>query len=93
MSKSLLEELHNCYTSSCYADSMLTATVLSSGATETSDAGTISDFMQRFRERYFLNERLSVDDLKGISADFAAICRRVSEHLVLVLPSVFPIDE
>ena len=39
------------------------------------------------------NERLSVDDLKGISADFAAICGRVSEHPILVLPSVFPIDE
>ena len=38
-------------------------------------------------------ERLSVDDLKEISADFAAICRRVSEHPILVLPSVFPIDE
>ena len=39
------------------------------------------------------DERLSVDDLKGISADFAAICGRVSEHPILVLPSVFPIDE
>ena len=39
------------------------------------------------------HERLSVDDLKGISADFAAICGRVSEHPILVLPSVFPIDE
>ena len=39
------------------------------------------------------DERLSVDDPKGISADFAAICRRVSEHPILVLPSVFPIDE
>ena len=38
-----------------------------------------------------INERLSVDDLKGISADFAAICRRVSEHPILVLPSIFPI--
>ena len=38
-------------------------------------------------------ERLSVDNPKGISADFAAICRRVSEHPILVLPSVFPIDE
>ena len=38
------------------------------------------------------NECLSVDDLKGISADFAAICRRVSEHPILVLSSVFPID-
>ena len=39
------------------------------------------------------HERLSVDDPPGISADFAAICRRVSKHPILVLPSVFPIDE
>ena len=38
-----------------------------------------------------LDERLSVDDPPGISADFAAICRRVSKHSILVLPSVFPI--
>ena len=38
------------------------------------------------------DERLSVDDLKGISADFAAICRRFSEHPILVLPSVFLIE-
>ena len=38
-------------------------------------------------------DRLSVGGPKGLSADFAAICGRVSEHPILVLPSVFPIDE
>ena len=42
---------------------------------------------------YSKHERLSVDGPKEISADFAAICGRVSEHPILVLPSVFPIDE
>ena len=39
------------------------------------------------------DERLSAVGPKGISADFAAICGRVSEHPIPVLPSVFPINE